>query len=104
MDSLEPVLTEEGNKLQGLALMFAFKLYLLLPNRDGGSVIVDGAGHGTRKMAVKASPHFYHNSPSNPHTTAGSLWNNCTSETLPLHMGNGSGTGSSSSQTQGMLA
>lgn len=38
-------------------------------------------------MTVKASPHFYQISPKNPHSTAGSLWNNCTNETLPLHMG-----------------
>lgn len=31
--SPEPVLTEERNKVQGLAVVFAFKLYLLLPNR-----------------------------------------------------------------------
>ena len=40
-------------------------------------------------MTVKASPHFYEMSSSNPHTTAGSLWNNCSNETLPLHTGKG---------------
>ena len=38
-------------------------------------------------MTVKASPYFYQIPPSNPHTAAGSLWNNCTNETLPLHTG-----------------
>lgn len=38
-------------------------------------------------MTVKASPHFYQVSPSNPHTTAGSLWSNCPNVTLPPHTG-----------------
>lgn len=38
-------------------------------------------------MTVKASPHFYQISPSNPHSTAGSLWNNHTNVTLPLRTG-----------------